>query len=338
MAIVTRAAVVSGAHEMNGYCWLGIPQGLVDALRNTNTDHATEASVWALAVFQLQRGRKRIELGAKFQIQVESKEGSIRVSVLKAEIQSHIEGPEKGEDSAFATLVSRVPYDDCESEAYVLVRISNNRFAVTGCFMADAVTAYRTGELKLFRASKLHEALVELPLPSNSVGSSALHSVGSADAAKYFRKVGTVIKGPDVRSNFLGRKSQDEYIRDAMAELAFAKLNNLVWNGNPFCRCGPAGEDIYIQSVGANDTRQLVLNAQHRDSNIVVLAVVDGETVSFIGWTPVSEAKKREWIIEDNQNGPTYIVPLEALRNMEDLDLDVCQQLNLFVLNPGARA
>ena len=191
----------------------------------------------------------------------------------------------------------------------------------------------------MFRVSQHDGELAEVPLSSKQMrGSSAPNAGLSDDDLKHFRKVGRVIKGPDVRSNFLRRESQDEYIRDAQAELAFALLNNLIWNGNPFVGCGPSGEDIYIQSIGANETPQLVVNEQHRDSNIIVLAVVDGDTVSFIGWTPVSGVKKRQWMTGDYHNGRTYTVPAEALRSMEDLHPDGSRQLKLFVTKPGAEA
>lgn len=129
-------------------------------------------------------------------------------------------------------------------------------------------------------------------------------------------RIGTVFAGPNICSNFQVRESLHEHIQDAMAELAFAKLTNLVWNGNPFRGCGPAGEDVYVQSIEGNEAEQLVINTQYRESTIVVLAVVDDTTVWFIGWLRVSEARKKEWIANNND---TYKVAADCLRPMKHL-------------------
>jgi hypothetical protein len=337
-AMLSRAATDGLAeHGVRGYCWLGIHQRLADALRNIVSAGLTETPVWAILV--LEDGKRRIELRARLWVKTELHNNSVCVGSIRVEVQAEAHCAVVDEDIALATLAACAGEDDCASEAYVLLKIENDQCAVSGCFMADAITAYRSSELKMFRVSQPDGSLSEVPLSSKPMpGSSAMNSGLPGDDTKHFRKVGRINEGPDVQSNFLWRASQDEYIRDAQAEMAFALLNNLVWNGNPFRSCGPRGEDIYIQSVGANEPRQLVVNEQHRDSNIIALAVVDDDTVWFIGWTPVSDVKKREWMTNDDHNGRAYSVPAEALRSMDDLRIDESRQLMLFAAKPGGQA
>jgi hypothetical protein len=131
--------------------------------------------------------------------------------------------------------------------------------------------------------------------------------------------VGTVITGPSVVTSFQAKDSLNEHVQDALAEFAFAKMYNLIWNGNPFRSCGPSGEDVYIQSVGASDPRQLVVNSRHQDSNIIVLAVVDHPRVSFLGWSSASDAKIRGRLAVNGQAENFYTVTAESLRPMEQL-------------------
>jgi len=133
------------------------------------------------------------------------------------------------------------------------------------------------------------------------------------------RRIGTVLAGPNIESSFLVRKSLNEHIQDALAEMAFAKLSHSVWNGNPFRCCGPSGEDVYIHSIGASDPRQLVINNQYKDSNIIVLAVVDERTVWFLGWFSVSEARNKGTLAVNAQGENVYTVAAESLLPMDQL-------------------
>jgi hypothetical protein len=72
--------------------------------------------------------------------------------------------------------------------------------------------------------------------------------------------IGSVIAGPNIECSFVRRESLKEHIEDAVAELAFAKLHNLVWNGNPLRGCGPSGEDVYVQGFGAGVVGVLALS------------------------------------------------------------------------------
>ena len=125
--------------------------------------------------------------------------------------------------------------------------------------------------------------------------------------------------GPNIDSSFLVRESLEDQINDALAELAFAKLCNAVWNGNPFRGFGPGGEDVYILSIGTSDPRQLVVNTQLKDSNIVVLAIVDSPRVEFVGWLTVLETKKKGSVVTNAQRQNTCSVAAESLRPMEQL-------------------
>lgn len=153
---------------------------------------------------------------------------------------------------------------------------------------------------------------VELTLPEMSVALNAAWLRIVASASKKINHASTYHRP-------MARRIHEEFI-GACGELAIGKAAGVFFvpSVNTFHRVPDFLDGVEVRSTDVA-TGRLIVRDNDSDERRYVLAIVEGESVSLVGWIEGREAKADKW--EENPNGyrPAWFVPQQELRPIETL-------------------
>lgn len=120
-------------------------------------------------------------------------------------------------------------------------------------------------------------------------------------------------------SKFRAGSEWDAHILGALGECAFAKSQNLYWNGsvNTF----KAGGDVGLIQVRtrSNPTYDLIVRQDDSSDDVFVLVTGGPNDFRVHGWMRGGDAKREEFLADYGHYGEAFFVPQRRLNPISDL-------------------
>jgi hypothetical protein len=103
-----------------------------------------------------------------------------------------------------------------------------------------------------------------------------------------------------------------------MSEMAVAKYLGMPWPAkNRGFQDADIGENIQVKSTNVTNGR-LIVRPNARMSDIYILVIRDSIPNFYLaGWILASDARRSEWLYNDNGRPPMWFVPQKALKPIE---------------------
>jgi hypothetical protein len=115
------------------------------------------------------------------------------------------------------------------------------------------------------------------------------------------------------------RRIHEEFI-GACGELAVAKSAGVFFlpSVNTFHRVPDFLSDYEVRSTDLPDGSLIVRENDADDRRYILVTVID-DVVNLVGWIEGKDAKKQEWLRDPGNRRPSWFVPQDQLRPIEEV-------------------